>query len=143
MREIKFRGYNRKNRQWLYGFYLQNRGAHFVCPNEFATGKSWDDYEVEPETIGQFTGLTDKNGREIYEGDNLWVDGAGEFIVWYDKDFCQFHLRKRLDTGGFADKLWSENASRYEVIGPYRPVGKRQPTGVLKQMIDEKKENGR
>lgn len=52
MREINFRGYNRKNKQWLYGFYLQNRGYHFVCPDEWATGKLWDDYQVEPETVG-------------------------------------------------------------------------------------------
>lgn len=44
-REIKFRGYNRKNKEWLYGFYVQNRGAHFVCPDEFAVNKSWDDNE--------------------------------------------------------------------------------------------------
>lgn len=69
MREIKFRGYNAKNKQWLYGFYLQNRGGHFICPDEFANGKSWEDYEVAPDTIGQFTGLYDKNEREIYEGD--------------------------------------------------------------------------
>jgi uncharacterized phage protein (TIGR01671 family) len=71
MREIKFRGYNRKNNVWLYGFYLQNRGAHFIVPDEFADGKSWDDYEIDPATLGQYTGLKDRNGREIYEGDIL------------------------------------------------------------------------
>ena len=60
MRVIKFRGFNAKNNQWLYGSHIINRGKHFVAPDEFAGDKTWEDYEVDPETIGQFTGLTDK-----------------------------------------------------------------------------------
>ena len=96
MRVIKFRGFNRKNNEWLQGFYLQNRGAHFVCPDEFAANKSWEDYEVDPDTVGQFTSLKDKDGHEIYEGDIL---GVGE-----EKE----RLEVRFVRGVFAF-LWNGN----------------------------------
>lgn len=69
-RTIKFRGYNKKNNKWIYGYYLVNRGQHFIVEDGIANPlNTWEDYLVEEETIGQFTGLLDKNGVEIYPND--------------------------------------------------------------------------
>ena len=108
MRVIKFRGFNRKNNEWLQGFYLQNRGAHFVCPDEFAANKSWEDYEVDPDTVGQFTSLKDKDGHEIYEGDIL---GVGE-----EKE----RLEVRFVRGVFAF-LWNGNYLNIHCITQFIP----------------------
>lgn len=94
MRTIKFRGFNKKNGVWLYGFYLQNRGAHFVAPDEFAYGKSWGDYEVDPDSVGQFTGLQDANETYIYEGDIL--------ECWYERNVNPGVVVYRNGSFGFA-----------------------------------------
>lgn len=124
MREILFRG-KKLNGEWEYGYYVQadyswhDYGKHkewIVCSARANGG--WfalqEKHAVIPETVGQYTGLTDKNGKKIFEGDivDILTENEEIGIVEYDDGGFQ------VEANGFiVDFHTNINGTDLEVIG--------------------------
>ena len=84
MREILFRGKRTDNGTWTCGYLFCIWERAYLC---WGTTNSVPNMEeVLPETVCQFTGLYDKNGRKIFEGDIM--RNAGNVVEFYGGDFC-------------------------------------------------------
>ena len=92
MREILFRGKRVDNGEWAEGYYVPMGEYHYILTGrlELVPYLDFEHFLVNPETVGRFSGLTDRNGTKIFEGDIVHVKArscsfTGCVIYWSEE----------------------------------------------------------
>ena len=88
-REILFRGKRANNGEWLYGYFERMNGYEFIANEKMRRVRE----RIAFGTVGRFTGLTDKNGRKIFEGDIVDYNGAKYEVVFETRCSAYFGIK--------------------------------------------------
>ena len=128
MREILFRAKQIDDGEWVEGYYammgVDSLIRHYIVQNCAVTklfknpedNMYFNDVEIDPETLCQYTGLNDGNGKRIWENDIVKHERSDTIgtVKWYQEDYVGWCVDDvMIDEQQFTDEMWNE----CEVIG--------------------------
>lgn len=84
------------NAEWEKGYYVKCRGHHYILPiydDDHGYDERYAEWiEIDPKTVCKYAGITDKNGREVWENDIIYYDAIKAIgkVMWYKEDYIGF-----------------------------------------------------